>query len=104
MRFKNFIANGVMDNYPTSELLIHYNILPFTSLDSRTKSKFSYSHPYIMCFPYKAGLYAMVAFPVKTGVTVSLRELNTNSGLHTKIESYLKNASTPIAHMKEWYI
>lgn len=40
----NFIADGAMDNYPTYELLKHYDILPFISPDSRTKAKFNYEH------------------------------------------------------------
>lgn len=47
---KNFIADGSMDNYPTYELLDHYNIVPFISLDARTKAKFNYPHPHILCF------------------------------------------------------
>jgi hypothetical protein len=50
MRFGSFIADGAMDNYPTYELLKHHGILPFISLDSRTKAKFRYPHPDILCF------------------------------------------------------
>lgn len=50
LRFKFFIADGAMDNYPTYELLKHYDILPFIALDSRTKAKFNYPHPDIQCF------------------------------------------------------
>jgi hypothetical protein len=39
-----------MDNYPTYELLNHYDIIPFIALDTRTKAKFSYPHPHILCF------------------------------------------------------
>lgn len=53
LKFKNFIADGAMDNYPTYELLKHYDMLPFISLDSRTKSKFNYKHPSILCFDDK---------------------------------------------------
>jgi hypothetical protein len=35
--FKNYIANGVMDNYPTYKLLQHYNMIPFIHLDSDAK-------------------------------------------------------------------
>lgn len=52
-KFKNFIADGAMDNYPTYELLDHYNIMPFIALDSRTKAKYHYDHPDILCFDDK---------------------------------------------------
>ncbi|NMB97165.1 MAG: hypothetical protein GYA02_11245 [Clostridiaceae bacterium] len=51
--FKNFIADGAMDNYPTYDLLKHYDIIPFISLDSRTKVNFHYQHPGILCFDHK---------------------------------------------------
>lgn len=44
-RFANFIPDGAMDNYPTHELLNHYAIPPFISLNSKTKAKFDYLHP-----------------------------------------------------------
>jgi hypothetical protein len=53
LKFKNFLADGAMDNYPTYELLKHYDMLPFISLDSRTKAKFNYQHPSILCFDDK---------------------------------------------------
>lgn len=53
MHFKNFLADGAMDNYPTYDLLKHYDMVPFISLDSRSKAKFSYPHPSILCFDDK---------------------------------------------------
>ncbi|MDK2800785.1 MAG: hypothetical protein PWQ70_2404 [Clostridiales bacterium] len=53
MRFRNFLADGAMDNYPTYNLLKHYDMLPFISLDSRTKAKYDYEHPGILCFDDK---------------------------------------------------
>lgn len=50
MRFKNFIADGAMDNYPIYELLEHHDMLPFIPLNSRTKAKLNYPHPDILCF------------------------------------------------------
>jgi len=50
MHFGSFIADGAMDNYPTYALLKHHGMLPFISLDSRTKAKFHYPHPDILCF------------------------------------------------------
>lgn len=52
-KFKNFLADGAMDNYPTYELLKFYDMMPFISLDSRTKAKFNYPHPDILCFDDK---------------------------------------------------
>lgn len=51
--FKNFLADGAMDNYPTYELLKSYDMLPFIALDSRTKAKFNYPHKDILCFDGK---------------------------------------------------
>jgi len=53
LSFKHFIADGAMDNYPTYDLLKHYNMIPFIALDSRTKLKFDYPHPDILCFDDK---------------------------------------------------
>mgnify|MGYP001011239796 CR=1 FL=1 len=53
IRFKNFLADGAMDNYPTYELIKFYGMLPFIALDSRTKAKFNYPHPNIICFDEK---------------------------------------------------
>ncbi len=51
--FKNFLADGAMDNYPTYEFLKFYDMLPFIALDSRTNAKFNYPHPDILCFDDK---------------------------------------------------
>jgi hypothetical protein len=53
LTFKYFIADGAMDNYPTYDLLNHYNMIPFIALDSRDKLKFEYPHPDILCFDNK---------------------------------------------------
>jgi len=50
IRLKSFVADGAMDNYPTYELLKHLDIIPFISLDVRTKAKLNYPHPDIACF------------------------------------------------------
>ncbi|OAA88835.1 hypothetical protein [Clostridium ljungdahlii] len=63
LHFKNFIADGAMDNYPTYRLLKHYDILPFISLDSRTKAKFDYPHPDILCFDNKGFPICMGGIP-----------------------------------------
>lgn len=39
MKFKNFILDGAMDNYPTYEPLSLYDMIPFIPLNSRTKAK-----------------------------------------------------------------
>lgn len=53
MKFKNYIADGAMDNYATYKLLKNRGITPFISLNSRTKAKFNYPHPDILCFDDK---------------------------------------------------
>lgn len=53
IRFKNFIADGAMDNYPIYDLLKHYGMTPFIPLDARTKAKLSYPSPDILCFDDK---------------------------------------------------
>jgi hypothetical protein len=53
LKFKHFIADGAMDNYPTYDLLKHYNMIPFIALDFHTKLKFNYPHPDILCFDDK---------------------------------------------------
>ena len=50
LSFSSFLADGAMDNYPTYELLRHFKITPFISLDARTKAKFSYPHSDIVSF------------------------------------------------------
>ena len=50
LRFGSFLADGAMDNYPTYELLRHFKIIPFISLEARTKAKFHYPHPDIVSF------------------------------------------------------
>lgn len=52
-----------MDNYPTYELFKHYDILPFISLDSRTKAKFDYPNPHILCFDGKENPICMGGIP-----------------------------------------
>lgn len=63
LHFDNFVADGAMDNYPTYDLLKHYDILPFISLDSRTKAKFNYPHPDILCFDNKGNPICMGGIP-----------------------------------------
>ncbi|WP_368491205.1 hypothetical protein [Clostridium sp. BJN0013] len=62
-RFGNFIADGAMDNYPTYELLNHYDILPFIFLNSKTKAKFDYPHPDILCSDDKGNPICMGGIP-----------------------------------------
>jgi hypothetical protein len=50
LRFKSFLADGAMDNYPTYELLKHLKMVPFIALDARTKAKLSYPHPDVVSF------------------------------------------------------
>ena len=48
--FKQVVADGAMDNYPFYDLLRHFNMLPFITLDARTKAKFHYPHPDVPAF------------------------------------------------------
>lgn len=52
-KFKNFLADGAMDNYPTYEYLYQKKITPFIPLDSRTKQKLVYPDSAILCFDDK---------------------------------------------------
>jgi len=61
--FKSFVADGAMDNYPIYSLLKHYDILPFISLNSRTKAKFNYPHPDILCCDDKGNPICMGGIP-----------------------------------------
>lgn len=53
IHFRNFIADGAMDSYPIYDLLKHYDMIPFISLDARSKAKFNYPDPDILCFDDK---------------------------------------------------
>lgn len=46
---RNFIADGAMDNYPTYELMYHWNIIPFIPLDAKTKQTLTKLPPGIIC-------------------------------------------------------
>ena len=63
LQFDSFVADGAMDNYPTYDLLKHYDILPFIALDSRTKAKFNYPHPDVLCFDNKGNPICMGGIP-----------------------------------------
>jgi len=52
-KFKKFLADGAMDNYPTYEYLYHHEITSFIPLDSRTKKNLTYPDPAILCFDNK---------------------------------------------------
>jgi hypothetical protein len=48
--FKNFIADGAMDNYATYRLLHKWNMIPFIPLDSNARIDYVKPHPGILCF------------------------------------------------------
>jgi hypothetical protein len=48
--FSSFLVDGAMDNYPVYELLRHFRIISFISIDARTKAKFNYPHSDIASF------------------------------------------------------
>lgn len=51
--FKNFLADGAMDNYATYRLLSKWNINPFIPLDSNARTDNLAPHPGILCFDDK---------------------------------------------------
>jgi hypothetical protein len=63
IQFKSFVADGAMDNYPTYELLKCLGIMPFISLDARTKAKMNYPHPDIKNFDNKGRPVCKGGFP-----------------------------------------
>lgn len=90
MKFKNFIADGSMDNYATYKLLKHYGIVPFISLASRTKAKFQYPHSDIDYFDRKGTPVCRGGIPyVNWGGSVSLTESNTAAGLQQQARKFL---------------
>ena len=48
--FKNFLADGAMDNYPTYKLLSKLDMIPFIPLDSNARTDDLKPHPDILCF------------------------------------------------------
>lgn len=48
--FKNFLADGAMDNYATYRLLSRWNMTPFIPLDSNARVDYVKPHPGILCF------------------------------------------------------
>lgn len=79
-----FTSDGAMDNYSTYALLKHYNILPFISLDSRTKAKFKYPHPDILCCDDKGNPICMGGIPFANWDIPNQKESNIVVGLQLK--------------------
>lgn len=48
--FKNFLADGAMDNYATYRLLHKWKMIPFIPLDSNARTDYVKPHPGILCF------------------------------------------------------
>ena len=48
--FKNFLADGAMDNYATYRLLHKWGMIPFIPLDSNARIDYVKPHPGILCF------------------------------------------------------
>lgn len=48
--FKNFLADGAMDNYPTYKLLNKWEMIPFIPLDSNARTDKLKPPPGILCF------------------------------------------------------
>ena len=63
IRFKNYIADGAMDNYPTYKLLQHYNMIPFIPLDSDAKYPNKDLPPGVLCFDDNGNPICMGGIP-----------------------------------------
>jgi len=61
--FKNYIADGAMDNYPTYRLLQHYGMIPFIPLDSNVKYPYKDLPPGILCFDNDGNPICMGGIP-----------------------------------------
>lgn len=61
--FKNYIADGSMDNYPTYKLLQHHNMIPFIPLDSNAKFPDKDLPPGVLCFDDKGTPICMGGIP-----------------------------------------
>jgi hypothetical protein len=63
--FKNFIADGAMDNYATYKLLNKWNMIPFIPLDSNARTDYLKPHPGILCFDDKDNPICFGGIPYK---------------------------------------
>jgi len=63
--FKNFLADGAMDNYPTYKLLQFYSMIPFIPLDSNAKFPDKDLPPGVLCFDDKGEPICMGGIPYK---------------------------------------
>ena len=63
--FKNFLADGAMDNYPTYKLLQHYSMIPFIPLDSNAKYPNEELPAGVLCFDDKGVPICMGGIPYK---------------------------------------
>jgi hypothetical protein len=50
MTFKNFLADGAMDNYATYRLLNKWDMIPYIPLDTNARIDYVKPHPGILCF------------------------------------------------------
>lgn len=63
--FKNFLADGAMDNYPTYKLLQHYSMIPYIPLDSNAKYPDINLPHGVLCFDNKGLPICMGGIPYK---------------------------------------
>lgn len=61
--FKNYIADGAMDNYPTYKYLQYLNMIPFIPLDSSAKYPKDDLPPGVLCFDEKGNPICMGGIP-----------------------------------------
>jgi hypothetical protein len=78
--FKNFIADGAMDNYTTYRLLHKWNMIPFIPLDSNARIDYVKPHPGILCFDDDGNPICMGGIPYQHVGFPSPRVLNTGAG------------------------
>ena len=65
LAFKNFLADGAMDNYPTYKLVQHYSMIPYIPLDSNAKYPKEGLPPGVLCFDDKGVPICMGGIPYK---------------------------------------
>lgn len=66
---RNFIADGAMDNYPTYELMYHWNIIPFIPLMQKPNKLLPSCLRELSALMIKAGLSAKAVSLTKTAAT-----------------------------------
>ena len=61
--FKNYLADGAMDNYATYRLLNKWKMIPFIPLDANARKDYLKPHPGILCFDDKGNPICVGGIP-----------------------------------------